>query len=355
MSVSHNSRVAKLEVGLLLSLCENIGSSRALTCYLLAKSGEWQQLLDLSCNPDDYLDSRSFEDDYQVTSLLQKNPRLPLSIDRRAVAISKFVAAEETCAQSNIRLSKFLKGEILPPPDVLVSISHAQNIIGKILGPLNRGKLAFCESKMRFGPGATTSVSGVVTQGKKYSHRTLDATPRVVDFRTFCFPPLWKEAVRSIRVSHCSKLTTVPKNAKTDRVICIEPDLNIFVQLGIGALIREQLKLSGLDLDTQEWNRWLASQAIDLNLCTMDLSAASDTICREVVWTLLPFEWADLLHFARVDNTSINGKIVPLHKWSSMGNGYTFELESLLSMEWFRVVFGHSLSIVISSPPLATT
>jgi len=62
----------------------------------------------------------------------------------------------------------------------------------------------------------------------------------------------------------------------------------------------------------------------------MDLSSASDTISRELVWALLPYSWGDLLHYSRVDSTIIDGTEVPLEKWSSMGNGYTFELESLL-------------------------
>jgi hypothetical protein len=55
----------------------------------------------------------------------------------------------------------------------------------------------------------------------------------------------------SLELRNSSKVRVVPKNAKTDRTICIEPDLNIFVQLGIGAVIRERLKAYGLDLNTQ--------------------------------------------------------------------------------------------------------
>jgi hypothetical protein len=131
-------------------------------------------------------------------------------------------------------------------------------------------------------------------------------------------------------------LTTVPKNAKTDRVICIEPDLNIFCQLGAGALLRDKLLHFGLDLRTQEVNQRLASLGVDLDLCTLDLSAASDTISREAVWLLLPYSWADLLHFSRVDSTSIDGVKVNLEKWSSMGNGYTFELETLIFLSVVR-------------------
>jgi hypothetical protein len=62
----------------------------------------------------------------------------------------------------------------------------------------------------------------------------------------------------------------------------------------------------------------------------MDLSSASDLISREVVWNLLPYDWCNLLEWARVDRYELDGEIHQFHKWSSMGNGYTFELETLI-------------------------
>jgi hypothetical protein len=133
-----------------------------------------------------------------------------------------------------------------------------------------------------------------------------------------------------IYVNDVSKVTTVPKNAKTDRVICIEPHLNVFVQLGIGAVIRRQLRRFGIDLDTQDWNRYLASKAESYRLATVDLSSASDMISFNVVKYVLPKDWFDLLFLARCDHTMVDGKQITLSKFSSMGNGYTFELESLI-------------------------
>lgn len=324
------SRVFKLECSLLSALCENIGTPRSLAVSLMAKFGAWDELLKLECRATDYDDWRSFSDDYLVTSIMQKNPRLPTGIDKKAVAIDKFEKSELKCAEANLRIEKYASGSIPLPSDVYLSIHHAREAIRDILGPLTRADLHYAESKMRFGPGATTSLSGVVTQGKKYSRSEIDATPRLASFRAFCFPQKWGERVSSIRVNPASKLVTVPKNAKTDRVICIEPDLNIYVQLGTGALLRHKLKLFGLDLNTQETNQQLAKLAEELGLCTMDLRAASDTICREAIWYLLPDDWCQLLHYSRVDKTRIGTREIELNKWSSMGNGYTFELETLV-------------------------
>lgn len=70
--------------------------------------------------------------------------------------------------------------------------------------------------------------------------------------------------------------------------------------------------------------------SISGTFATIDLSRASDTIGRELVRALLPPLWAELLESLRATHTSVGGKHVYLEKYSSMGNGFTFELESIL-------------------------
>lgn len=342
MRVNHNARVAKLELGVVKKVCEAFDTPRALTVALLIQNQEWEQLVNLSINANHYSNHSSFSDDYLVTSMLQKNPRLPLEVDKKAVAIRKFYASEEACKETNKRIGEYYEDPLMVDPELRSVLLSTQAEIQNILGPFpTRQDLAYAEDNMRFGPGATTSLSGVVTQGMKYSPRPLEVTPRLLPFRTFCFPDLWKQHVVDINVVESSKLTTVPKNAKTDRVICIEPDLNIFVQLGCGALLKQKLLRSGLDLTSQETNREFAQRAHRDRLATLDLSAASDTVSREAVWMLLPHAWAELLHFSRVDKTRVEGEELTLHKWSSMGNGYTFELETLIFYAVSRVVCRH--------------
>lgn len=327
--VNSGSKVLALELRAATRLCEGIGSPRALTVYLLIKHKEYRQLLELEIDAAHYADKGRFEDDYLVTGILSKNPRIEAGFDRRQKAIDSFWKSEQQCTLSNARISDLCNGQIVRP-DLLPVLNKAQEWIGKILGVLSRRRLAFCEENMGFGPGATTSISGVVTQGKKYSSRSIDCTPRCVDFGLFSLPLMWRRQVTGFNLRNTNKFTTVPKNAKTDRGICIEPDLNIFIQKGQGALLKERLSAFGLDIYTQDTNRVLASRAQKDGLATVDFSRASDTVCREAVWFLLPFEWADFLHYSRVDNTEMDGEVVPLEKWSSMGNGYTFELETLI-------------------------
>lgn len=324
-----------LETEVILALCDNLQSPRSLMIKLLVENKDWDQIVQLRINSQDYLQdhSRRFRDDYLLTSLLSKSPTLPTSHNRRDEAVKDFYAAEARCAETNERLESYADSKLMPKSlDVHRAIHFAREYILKVLGTKpTKGDLDYAFDNMRFGPGATTGCSGNVTSGAKYSPRDLEVTPRLADFGIWTLPRLWRAQKYGLVLRTTSKFSTVSKNAKKDRGICIEPDLNVYVQLGIGAVLRRALRSSGLDLDHgAEWNRFLAETAVEWRLTTLDLSAASDTVSRQVVWLLVPEAWVQLLLLARVDVTQIDGIDFPLSKWSSMGNGYTFELESLI-------------------------
>jgi hypothetical protein len=152
--------------------------------------------------------------------------------------------------------------------------------------------------------------------------------------------PLWKHNVLIkgegagdlVKIVPGNSIITVPKSFKTDRTIAKEPDMNIYIQKGIGRVIRHRLKRVGVDLDDQTRNQRAAREGSILGeLATMDLSMASDTLaCRLVEW-LLPPEWGLALELVRSPVGVLpSGEIIHYQKFSSMGNGYTFELESLI-------------------------
>jgi hypothetical protein len=325
------ARTFKVELGTFLRTCESVGTARALTCYLLAEAEEWDQYLDLSI-PD--FDSPTFADDYLVTEALRKNPHLKTSYDPRKQAVQSWWDAEKQCADTNDRLVSYTQGGVSPTDRRTNEvIARAQQIISDLLGPLTRSDLEFAEKHFRYGPGATSSVAGNdVVASKKYTC-SMHVTPRLY--------PYWRSLVprsaSDIELKASSRVTFVPKTSKTDRAIAIEPHLNIYVQLGIGALLKRKLRHYGINLDHQATvNRRLAKDAIHRGLATVDLSSASDTISRELVWLLLPFEWASLLDLARTEYSTIQGQEVRLSKFSSMGNGYTFELESIIFLALAR-------------------
>lgn len=123
----------------------------------------------------------------------------------------------------------------------------------------------------------------------------------------------------------------VPKNAKTHRSIVKEPSLNTMIQLALGDYMAKRLHAFGLDIRNQEINKSLAKEgSLTGELGTLDLSSASDTISTEIVYELLPWEWAFMLGSCRSDKVLLDAERVDLEKFSSMGNGYTFPLETLI-------------------------
>lgn len=325
---SLNTRVFKVEVGAFLRLCEGVNTPRSLACWLMAKHGEWNAYLQLS--PPDPL-SKDFRVDYLVTECMRKNPRIQTGINTREVAWNLFQEHEVKCRETNERLSNFKKNAITAPPLVAEVIFYTQSIIAGILGPLDSSKLAFAEKHFRFGPGSTSSVSGKdVLLSKKMVSKSFDTTPRLATFWSSILSGWIPPSQRKLR--GYSKVVFVPKDATKDRTIAIEPHLNIYVQLGLGALIRRQLERSGLVTNDQNHNRRLAKLAILKGWATVDLTGASDCVSSELVSLLLPSDWVDLLACARTDFSEdpYTKAIFPLEKFSSMGNGFTWELETLI-------------------------
>lgn len=311
----------RLELSVTQEVCKIINTPRSLAVFLLIKYREFDQLVNLDINPCDYQDHRNFADDYLATSILSKSANLPLDVDKRTSALNSFWGSEARCAETNSRLDR------LDHPEFFQKV---RRLIVKVLGPLRKKELDYVESRFRFGPGATTCVRGVgSTPSDKYDasmHLTYDLIP----FYRVILGDNWWRYQRQPEVVPGNKFTTVPKNAKTDRGICVEPTLNIYGQLGVGALLRRRLKRLGIDLTSQERNQKLASLANDWKLATIDLSAASDSLSWKCVMELLPYDWFELLDLFRSSFSLVEGSYVELEKFSSMGNGYTFELETLI-------------------------
>jgi hypothetical protein len=129
-----------------------------------------------------------------------------------------------------------------------------------------------------------------------------------------------------------ARLNFVPKNAKTHRSVCTEAGLNVMFQLGLGAVMARRLASFGVDIRDQSLNQRRAREgSLTGALATLDLSSASDTVSREIVFELLPLEWAELLNWGRSSKVELpNGDLISQEKFSSMGNGYTFPLETLI-------------------------
>ena len=329
-------------------LCESINSPRSLAAWILFKNKEFSQLVRLECNPLHYLKSSQYADDYLVSKFLSKYPYFSHpDLNPRQKAWDDFLAYEDMCASSNKKFRKLREDPSLWDPAMREVFSLARRKIARLLGRLDLDEVA---RDFGWGPGATTATTGNAQSAYvKFSQR-LDVTGNALVMGRCCVnsTPSWAnlqletEAFPSIECSVIdrafnrvmgNKIVFVPKNAKTDRVIAKEPHVNSYLQKGFGAVIRNRLReRAGIDLKDQSRNQRLAQQGSFTGLlATIDLSGASDTISKELVALLLPVDWYLALASLRSPfGLSPENKWIFYEKFSSMGNAYTFELESLI-------------------------
>jgi len=127
-----------------------------------------------------------------------------------------------------------------------------------------------------------------------------------------------------------NRWSTVPKSNLKDRSICLEPLCNMLVQRAVGLGIRACLKDKlGIDLDNlADVHRHRIS---DNTIATIDLSDCSDAISMRLVKYLLPKRVLNKVLACRSDMTlGPDDNYYVVNKVSSMGNGFTFDLMTLI-------------------------
>lgn len=129
-------------------------------------------------------------------------------------------------------------------------------------------------------------------------------------------------------------LSFVSKNDAVARCTCTEPTINMWGQLGIGALITARLNSHfGIRLSTQQdYNREMARLASEgADFCTIDLESASDSISLRLLDQILDRDVMTYLRLFRSEVTTLpDGRVLPLGMVSTMGNGFTFPLQTAI-------------------------
>lgn len=333
-----------------LQAYEDINCPRALTCAVLLRAKEFVQLASLKCDPHDFNSYEDFSRAYVATELLRKFSGLP-GLGKKATretAMKKAADAERQCGVTNQRL-RTASDEGFPPsvwPVVQLARRKISDVCGHFSvdewlrscrwGPgsdvLNKRPFVSSYHKFRGGFSATRSCRGIVHLLTEVN--TIWSTWFAGNHSVGgTFSPL-------LSVFDGNTLTTVPKSALTDRSICVEPSLNIYLQLGIGRMLRKRLLWRArINLDDQTWNGYCALwSSKDNHLATIDLSSASDTVSLVLLQTLFSLpksrQWLRAMDTCRSARTNWGTKRKAVwkenQKFSSMGNGYTFELETLI-------------------------
>jgi len=257
------------------------------------------------------------------------------------VALAKFIAANSHCERSctidtheMTEIQSIALGEFRKSFYDFWFINHGRDYFFNTSDVLER---------INVGPGASIGATGT-----SFYHKIAAGPLTGTNYQLFHLYkgeaakfPLWDETEK-IRFNHFggmkqvigSRLSFVPKSNDVSRTICTEPLLNMLFQKGLGSLFESRLKgRFGINLSTQpDKNRELCrigSETGDFG--TIDLSSASDTISLKLLQEILPSYILGWIKETRCQFVTLpNGKPLALQMVSSMGNAYTFPLQTIL-------------------------
>jgi hypothetical protein len=203
--------------------------------------------------------------------------------------------------------------------------------------------LEFIREHMGPGPGAaqkadsTWMVSKLFESPMSYTNEDLIRYYRAALIETGS----WADAERRrndlfgfVRVEG-GKLFFAPKNAEISRTCCTEANLNLLMQMAAGAFLELRLKRHfGISLSTQpDNNRELACVgSIDGSFGTIDLVSASDSIAVQPWRRYFPKGFLkSWMEMCRSEVAVLpDGSKVVLRMISTMGNGFTFPLQTVI-------------------------
>jgi len=278
---------------------------------------------------------RQYASDYLLHSIIRKwIPKDTTNADKNA--LDTFISANNRCRAWKLPLmdtiSSILLGEIRRNLD---DFFHPGGV------PLISSYFDLLKSG-RPGPGVSVGAMGTSYYSKYFSSPLASTSMYLYEeYRRYGeWIPFLSDAecqryekFGSPLITSGSRCSFVPKTASTSRMICVEPSLNMFYQLGLATILEERLRSCfNIDLRTQpqENHRLAREGSLNGSFATIDLSSASDSISLGLCEALLPNWFFTILCNLRSRTTEINGNHVPLYMISTMGNGFTFPLQTII-------------------------
>lgn len=268
----------------------------------------------------------------QCLAFFGKRADIDLDVDRQAAAARKYWEVERDCELTNSCFRAWSQGRFQFRPCVERVLHAAQLKISSVLPAAPR----YEDIRVRFGPGATTQTPkknasplvklGVVpacsTNLERFLPELLETLPHLVEYN--------QDGYVDVPI-HVARMFFVPKNAEIERTAENQPALNGMFQLGLGDWVADALLGVGIDLKDQSANQRAALYGSISNVsATVDLSSASDCNSNLLIDHLWPMDWTELLmQFRSAEMLSESGEYRTLQKISSMGNGFTFPVETL--------------------------
>lgn len=252
-------------------------------------------------------------------------------MDRKAAALTKFVKAEEDCRLTNACFNAWNRGVFQFPPDVEAVLHGAMRKISETFGDAP----SLDDLRPRFGPGSNTSVpkrmASIWKKLQKVPHCSEDSALLASELLNGFNGYGPDNSTVNVEIRR-GKLSFVLKNANEDRITVTEPGLTGVWQLGLGDYMARPLERVGISIRDQSANQRAALYgSISGESATLDMTSASDTNACMLVHHLWSDDWCELFFALRTSRIELDGENIPrLEKISSMGNGFTFPLETAM-------------------------
>jgi hypothetical protein len=253
-------------------------------------------------------------------------------------ALEKFIAVNQRCDEWALSINSERDAELVGTlKQILYEFWYYAPDEGSVLDSLSAA----------MHRGDVGSGSSCLSRAPDYYTKLFDGPltctrPGLLDYwrQTMTLHPLWSNAERTRHTRYGESivagnvLSFVNKNVDTARCISTEPTINMWYQLGVGNLIRDRMKeFFHIDLETQPaLNGELARIGSSTGLySTIDLESASDSMSMRMARVIFPKGMLQWLELFRSPVCRLPGnRMLALNMVSTMGNGYTSPLQTLL-------------------------
>lgn len=325
-------------------------------------------------NPLLYTDHKRFANDYQVYNLARKRELAEPTTSQMRNSLVKWTESEHRCHVVNKHGWWVMPIDAHKRDRLNTIFCRVRTIISDILSDewpvldfcptggataLTSRKYAFASSKVegtpltsetqphKCAPASRVYLEQMLLENPGVARRFLRARHKLINETVD--EPIEMAAyndpveIRDLAIHLCSnvppaKFSFVPKDYETVRLMAMSNSISIMVQKTFGDAMRRALMRVGINLNDQTINQeWAEIGSLTNLIATVDLSAASDSISMHCL-TLFPRRWQAYFNASRDTHVAVKATSHKLAMIAGMGNGYIFELETLLFYAITRAV-----------------
>lgn len=194
-------------------------------------SDDFLAVLRSEIDPATFHSSREFLPAYWAVESFSKTP-IDIGVDREAEALRAFLEAEDLCKASTSRVFR-------------ADTSDKSNLVRRIRRRLAWLLEGICPAEViqraRWSGGATSSLPAALASPQNKWGLATHTTSGATWWMQYWNSTFQDQAFRNLEIVESNRILTVPKNAKTDRVIAAEPDWNMFFPAWYGRLHSQAL------------------------------------------------------------------------------------------------------------------